>query len=283
MSRKLASIQTITSLKPIEGADSIEVAQILGWHVVVKKGDFQVNDQVVYCEIDSIMPDRPEFEFLKPRGMRVRTIRLKGQISQGICFPLSILPPDFEPVEDTDCTDVLEVLKYEVPIPANLRGTIKGNFPSFIPKTDETRIQVLQPLLDKYKDTYCYITEKLDGSSATFYIKDGEFGVCSRNIDLLEDADNTFWKVARALDIENKLRSLNKILLVDDKICMGKSINKIKHKLLRLGKSVKTACLYVESDVFPDFFVEVLDKQYKMWYEHTLTETPLAFKLTTKE
>jgi len=206
--RKLASIQKIVALDPIEGADAIERATVLGWQLVVKKNDFQVGDLVVYCEIDCLMPNKPVFEFLKPRGMRVRTIRLRGQISQGICFPLSILPEGFEVVEDADCTRELGIEKYEPPLPACLSGVAKGRFPSFIPKTDETRVQVLQKLLDKYKGEKCYVTEKVDGSSGTFYVNNGEFGVCSRNLELLEDSENSFWKVARQMDIENKIRSL---------------------------------------------------------------------------
>jgi RNA ligase (TIGR02306 family) len=207
--RKLASIQKIKSLEPIEEADAIERATVLGWQLVVKKGEFKVGDLCIYCEIDSLFPDKPEFEFLRPRKMRVKTIRLRGQISQGICFPLSFLPADFAIVEDADCTEALGIVKYEPPVPAHLSGIAKGKFPSFIPKTDETRVQVMQRLLDKYKGETCYLTEKLDGSSATFYFYQNEFGVCSRNLDLLEDGENTFWKVARALDIETKLRSLN--------------------------------------------------------------------------
>jgi RNA ligase (TIGR02306 family) len=206
--RKLASIQKIVALDPIEGADAIERATVLGWQLVVKKNDFQVGDLVVYCEIDCLMPNKPVFEFLKPRGMRVRTIRLRGQISQGICFPLSILPEGFDVVEDADCTRELGIEKYEPPLPACLSGAAKGRFPSFIPKTDETRVQVLQKLLDKYKGEKCYVTEKVDGSSGTFYVNNGEFGVCSRNLELLEDSENSFWKVARQMDIENKIRSL---------------------------------------------------------------------------
>jgi RNA ligase (TIGR02306 family) len=207
--RKLASIQKIKSLEPIEGADAIEKSTVLGWQLVVKKGEFKVGDLCIYCEIDSLLPEKPEFEFLRPRKMRIRTVRLRGQISQGICFPLSFLPADFAIVEDADCTEALGIVKYEPPVPAHLSGIAKGKFPSFIPKTDETRVQVMQRLLDKYKGETCYLTEKLDGSSATFYLYQNEFGVCSRNLDLLEDGENTFWKVARALDIETKLRSLN--------------------------------------------------------------------------
>jgi RNA ligase (TIGR02306 family) len=207
--RKLASIQAIKTLEPIEDADAIEKATVLGWQVVVKKGEFKVGDLCVYCEIDSLMPNRQAFEFLRSRGMRIRTVRLRGQISQGICFPLSILPPETILPEDADCTDMLGITKYEAPIPACLRGLVKGKFPSFIPKTDETRVQVLQKVLDKYRGERCYVTEKLDGSSATFFLNANEFGVCSRNLELLEDSTNSFWKVARQLHIEEKLRSLN--------------------------------------------------------------------------
>ena len=223
--RKLASIQKIKALEPIEGADAIEKATVLGWHLVVKKGEYKVGDLCVYCEIDSLMPDKPEFEFLKPRGMRIRTIRLRGQISQGICFQPDILPKDFEVVEDADCTEVLGITKYEPPIPAHLTGKVKGKFPGFMPKTDETRVQVLQSILDKYAGSNCYVTEKLDGSSVTYYIRNGEFGVCSRNLELLEEEENSYWKVARALDLENKMKSLNKNFALQGEL-VGEGIQK---------------------------------------------------------
>ena len=227
--RKLASIQRIKALEPIENADAIEIARVLGWQLIVKKGEFLPGDLAVYCEIDSLMPEKPEFEFLKPRGMRIRTIRLRGQISQGICFPLSILPDGFAVEEDSDCTEALSVTLYEPPMPACLAGIAKGKFPSFIPKTDETRVQVLQKLLDKYKGEKCYVTEQLDGSSTTYFIHKGEFGVCSRNLELLETEENSYWSVARQMDIENKLRSLNKDLAIQGEL-IGEGIqdNKLK-------------------------------------------------------
>jgi RNA ligase (TIGR02306 family) len=227
--RKLASIQRIKALEPIEGADAIEKATVLGWELVVKKGEFKTGDLVVYCEIDSILPDRPEYEFLKPRGMRIRTIRLRGQVSQGICFPLSVLPKDFVLEEGADCTEALGVVKYEPPIPAQLAGLVKGHFPSFIPKTDETRVQVLQDVLDKYQGETCYIAEKLDGSSVTYFFRDGEFGVCSRNLELLEDSENTLWKVANDLNLPLKLQLLGKnIALQGELIGEGIQGNKLK-------------------------------------------------------
>jgi RNA ligase (TIGR02306 family) len=234
--RKLASIQKIRALEPIEGADAIEKAAVLGWQLVVKKGEFKVGDLAVYCEIDSLMPDRPEFEFLRPRKMRIKTIRLRGEISQGICFPLSILPKDFKIEEGADCTQVLGITKYEPPMPACLDGVAKGRFPAFLPKTDETRIQVLQDVLDKYKGTQCYVTEKVDGTSVTYFLNNGEFGVASRNLELLEDSENSMWAVARELDVENKLRSLNKnIALQGELIGEGIQSNKLKIR----GQTVK--------------------------------------------
>jgi RNA ligase (TIGR02306 family) len=228
--RNLASIQIIKALEPIEGADAIEKATVLGWQLVVKKGEFKVGDLAVYCEIDSLMPDKPEFEFLKPRGMRIRTVRLRGQISQGICFPLWILPGDFSVVEDADCTEVLGITKYEPPMPACLNGIAKGKFPSFIPKTDETRVQVLQAVLDKYKGEKCFVTEKVDGTSVTYYLNNGEFGACSRNLELIEDAENSIWKVARQMDIENKLRSTGINIAIQGEL-VGEGIQSNKLKL----------------------------------------------------
>lgn len=158
--RKLVSIQEIKDVKPIENADKIEVVKILGWAVVVKKGEFKVGDKVVYAEIDSLFPEKEEFEFLRDRGFRIRTIRLRGQVSQGICFPIDILPEGEYEIGD-DVTEILGVTKYEPPIPACLSGRAKGTFPSFIEKTDETRVQVLQDRLTKFKGVKCVYSEKL--------------------------------------------------------------------------------------------------------------------------
>lgn len=83
--RKLATIREIAEIKPIPDADRIEVARIDGWEVVVsKKDNFHVGDRVVYVEIDSKMPETPEYEFLKSRKYVVKTIVMRGQVSQGL-------------------------------------------------------------------------------------------------------------------------------------------------------------------------------------------------------
>jgi RNA ligase (TIGR02306 family) len=217
MERKLASIRRISDIQPIEGADMIELAIVDGWKVVVAKNvGHRINDLVVYCEIDSFLPIREEFEFLRKssykkmgdqEGFRLRTVKLRGQVSQGLILPMSVfaLYPS-NPTEGDDVTEALGIVKYEPPIPAELAGKVKGLFPSFIRKTDEERIQNLASEYEEMKKHTYYVTEKLDGSSATFYYNNGEFGVCSRNLELLETEGNTFWKVARELDLENKMK-----------------------------------------------------------------------------
>jgi RNA ligase (TIGR02306 family) len=223
MDRKLASIRKISDIQPIEGADMIELVIVDGWKVVVAKNvGHKLGDLVIYCEIDSFLPIREEFEFLRKssykkmvdgtEGFRLRTIKLRGQVSQGLILPISVLNPTdtniyVEPFEGLDVTEMLEIVKYEPPVPAELAGKVKGLFPSFLRKTDEERIQNLTLEYEGWKnsDKGFYVTEKLDGSSATFYFKDGEFGVCSRNLELLETEGNTFWKVARQLKLEEWL------------------------------------------------------------------------------
>jgi RNA ligase (TIGR02306 family) len=228
--RQLASIQKIKKLEPIPGADTIVRATVLGWQLVVKKDEFCEGDLCVYVEIDALLPDKPAFEFMKARNMRVRTIRLRGQISQGICFSLSILPAAVGIEEGLDVTEVLAIEKYEPPIPASLSGIMKGNFPSYIPKTDETRVQVLQELLDKLAGETCYVTEKLDGTSVTYFVKDAVFGVCSRNLELIETPDNTLWKLARELQIEEKLAALKGNYALQGEV-IGEGVQGNKYKL----------------------------------------------------
>lgn len=224
MERKLASVRKISDIQPIPNADSIELATVDGWKVVVAKNvGHKVGDFVVYCEVDSFLPIKPEFEFLRKssykkmgdqEGFKLRTIRLRNTTSQGLILPINEVIP-FPDVLDymevgKDVTELLGIVKYEAPIPAELAGKVKGPFPSFIPKTDEERVQNLTAEYEGWKqsDNTFYVTEKLDGSSATYYIKDGVFGVCSRNLELLETEGNTFWKVARELDLENKMREV---------------------------------------------------------------------------
>lgn len=213
MEYKGATIQRIKEIVPIPGCDNIELAKVLGWQCIVKKGEFKVGDSCVYIEIDSLLPIKPEYEFLRkncykklPDGsewFRIKTIKMKGQLSQGLVLHADIVPYD----EQADVSKYLGVKHYEKPTPgANLSGEAKGNFPVFLTKTDETCIQSVPELIDALKGKPYYITTKLDGTSATYYIKDGQFGVCSRNLELKESESNVYWQIARKYKIEESLR-----------------------------------------------------------------------------
>jgi RNA ligase (TIGR02306 family) len=224
--RKLASLQVVREIRPIEGADMIELAIINDWQAVVAKTDnVKKGDMVVYCEIDSFLPIIPEFEFLRKssykklvdgqEGFRLKTIRLRGELSQGLVIPIDKarqvalgMGNEFPDTEGTDVTTNLGIIKYEPPVPAHLSGMARGNFPSFIAKTDELRIQGLTRKWDEYRKKEYYVAEKLEGSSTTVYLWNGVFGVCSRNLDLQETDDNTYWKVVRDLHLEERMRSL---------------------------------------------------------------------------
>jgi len=255
--RKMASIQRIVELNPIEGADNIEVATVLGWKCVVKKGDFKPGDLGVYIEIDSILPEKPEFEFMKDRRYRVKTIKLCKQVSQGLMFPISgITYVDLSKYEEeSDVTEILEIKKYDQELPGNLRGKIAGNFPSFLKKTDETRIQSMPSFLKRHSGKMFYVTEKLDGSSFTAYLKDdtsaigysdanriNKFGICSRNLELKTDEDyfkdgdikNLFWRAAAKCKVEDKLRKFGSNIAIQGEM-VGPGIQKNKYMMKDLN------------------------------------------------
>lgn len=232
--RKLASIQRVLNIFPIEGADRIEVAQINGWKVIQQKGESKVGDLVVYFEIDAFLPVRPEFDFLRStslkvmdgaEGYRIKTRKLKGVVSQGLLLSTSILDGFFVE-EGDDVTELLGVKKYEVAEIHQGFTRTKGNFPSFIPKTDQTRIQNRTSLLQD-NDQRWEITLKMDGSSMTVYHKDGATGVCSRNLELTVDADtisgNHFVKTAFELGLMNRLKSFGRNVAIQGEL-MGPGI-----------------------------------------------------------
>jgi RNA ligase (TIGR02306 family) len=230
--RKLATIRKIDALRPIPDADAIECAVIGGWTAVVKKGEFTAGDLAVYCEIDSWIPHTLA-PFLskgkEPRvydgiqGERLRTMKLRGQLSQGLLLPFAIMKPFFDDIlftEGVDVSELLGIVKYEAPVPAQLAGEVKGMFPGWIQKTDQERVQNLKEELDYWlREQHVWeITEKLDGSSMTVYLRDGEFGVCSRNLELKPSETNSLWKVAVRNDLELKLRRANRNLALQGEL-----------------------------------------------------------------
>ena len=232
MMRKLATIRKIDALRAIPDADAIECAVIGGWTAVVKKGEFEAGDLAVYCEIDSWIPHALA-PFLskgkEPRvfdgiaGERLRTMKLRGQLSQGLLLPFAIMKPFFDDIlftEGVDVSELLGIVKYEAPIPAQLAGEVKGMFPGWIQKTDQERIQNLKEELDYWlREQHVWeVTEKLDGSSMTVFLRDGEFGVCSRNLELKPSETNSLWKVAIRNELELKLRRADRNLALQGEL-----------------------------------------------------------------
>lgn len=213
MTRKLATIRVIQNIVPIEGADLIELAIIDGWQVIIKKDEYNVNDKCIYLEIDSWVPhelapflnkDKEPKTFNDVPGNRLRTIKMRGQYSQGLILPL-LKESNLE--VGTDMTETLGIQLYEKPVPSSLQGKIKGNFPSFIPKTDQERIQNIPTRqYSDYMDYKWEITEKLDGSSCTIFWEENQLRVCSRNLELkIEDTGNAF--VKQALIVQDKVKN----------------------------------------------------------------------------
>jgi hypothetical protein len=188
--RKLVTVRKINAIDPIEGADAIEVATVDGWKVVVKKGDFKEGDQCVYFEIDSFLPDgNPAWQFLVDKspkmfegakGHKLRTIKLRGQVSQGFVMPLSafgvhefgglILNLEAEAkaegrefvLRDADLAPFMGIKKWEATLPACLQGQAEGLFPSFIQKTDQERCQNLGGTIFNYEGVQYVLGEWLN-------------------------------------------------------------------------------------------------------------------------
>lgn len=231
MSRKLASIQIIKDLKPIEGRDRIVLASVLGWEVIVKKDEFKIGDKCIYVEIDSVLPEKPEFEFMRNKNFRVKTMKMAGVYSQGLILPMSLLSNDKEWNEGDDVTDLLHIVKYDEYVgeePAKVSNLTKkkynwfqkiwfkifgypnrkkGGFSSLISKTDEIRIQNIPEVLQN-KEPVC-VSEKVDGMSCSMTIEctlfNHKFNVYSRNLHVNRD-NSAYWKVADMYDMEERMR-----------------------------------------------------------------------------
>jgi RNA ligase (TIGR02306 family) len=232
----IASIQKILKIEPIKDADRIEKVQVLGWWIVTEKNQFKEGDYCIYIEIDSIVPAVPEFEFLRKYNFRVKTIKLRGQISQGLVLPITVLN-DKQNLIGEDVSDMLGIKHYEKPIPFRLQGQIrKAGLPFGIPVTDEVRIQSAPELIDMMIGKEIYISTKVDGTSATFAIFNGDYHVCSRNNSYFQDVENIYWTMSYKYNLEEKLKQANLNIAIRGEIC-GPNIQRNRlglkdHKLL---------------------------------------------------
>ncbi len=212
--RKLASIQKIKNVEPIELSDNLELAIVNGWQVVIQKGSYKKDDKIIFCEIDSWIPYSIAPYLSKGKepkiykgiaGARLKTLKLRGALSQGLVLPLTV-----EGEEGDDVSELLGVIKWEreTEYTINCKNSFdKREFPIWVPKTDQERVQNLVDVLHTYTDSKYLVTEKLDGTSMTIFLEGDRFGVCSRNYEVVE-GDNIYWRAVKELGLEDKIRNL---------------------------------------------------------------------------
>ena len=216
--RKLASIQQIHRIEPIDGADRIELAYVLGWQCVVNKGQFKPMDLAVYFEIDSFLPVSEEFEFMRSssyrktdimgEGFRIKTMKFRGQISQGLLLPVEEFSELSDGVElGDDVTEKLGVKKWEIEERATTGGTVIGNLPYDVPHTDETRVQAEPDLIGEFAGLEYYISTKMDGSSHSVSLDENGFHVTGHNYEYKDDGNSAFYEIVKDMDLEDKMHS----------------------------------------------------------------------------
>ena len=238
--RNLVTIQRVKKISAIADSDFLETAHIMGWQCVVKKGEFQEGNLGVYFEVDSFLPMEPRYEFLRKtsyrsnvdngEGFRIRTAKMRGQLSQGLILPRSTFPELEGFNEGDDVTEELGVKKWYIPETSMAGGVIIGEKPSGVPTSDEIRIQSALELLEKLQGKPYYITTKMDGTSGTVYYVDGKIGCCSRNKEIKDDEGSLYWLPVYKYGLKEKLSALGKNVILTGELC-GPGIQKNKLRL----------------------------------------------------
>ena len=240
MIRSLVTIQRVRQISVIPESDFLELAHIMGWQCVVKKGEFREGDIGVYFEVDSFLPVESRYEFLRASsyrenddngtGFRIRTMRLRGQLSQGLLLPIASFPEFKELGEGEDVTEKLGVKKWYIPETATAGGIVIGERPSILPTSDEIRAQSALELLARLSGKPYCITTKMDGTSGTVYCIDGKVGCCSRNKEIKDEEGALYWMPVYKNNLKEKLPALGKNILMIGEIC-GPGIQKNKLRL----------------------------------------------------
>ncbi|MDR0450212.1 MAG: RNA ligase (ATP) [Treponema sp.] len=242
--RALVTIQRVKAITDIPDSDFLEAVHIMGWQCVVKKGEFKEGDLGVYFEVDSFLPIDPRYEFLRSSsyrendtddqgripGFRIRTAKMRGQLSQGLFLPLPRFPELEGFREGDDVTEKLGVRKWYVPETSSAGGTIIGDRPNGIPASDEIRIQSALELLDELRGKPYYITTKMDGTSGIVYYIDGKIGCCSRNKEIKDEAEALYWMPVYRYGLKEKLAKYGKNIVLTGEIC-GPGIQKNRLRL----------------------------------------------------
>lgn len=208
MSEKLVYIGKIIELADILNADFIQNATVVcgaggKWRGIVRKGQYSLGDTCVVFLPDAVIPPREDMQFMEKSKWRVKMQRFRGVPSEVVIIPIP--SASYLHCIGEDVTERYNVTKYVKPVPANLQGKVIGEFPGFIPKTDEPNWQRVPEMVEELRGKSYYITQKCDGSSTTAFKYKGNFGLCSRNWELEPSESNGYWKIARKYDLENRL------------------------------------------------------------------------------
>lgn len=223
--RKLASIQRILEVKDIEKSETLAVVSVLGWKVVVRREDnYKVGELVIYFELDSILPRIPEFEFMEQSNYILRSMRLRGQLSQGLVWKTDILPNDLELTEGMDVTEILGVQKHQEVISDVMLGKSKGFHPTTVRKSGEIRVQSMPELLAEFQGLMVAETTKIEGETASFIEHNGQIDVCSHYHSMIESPDSIHWQMYHKYNIGSIL-SRNKNIGIQGEIA-GPGIHK---------------------------------------------------------
>jgi RNA ligase (TIGR02306 family) len=260
--RQLATVERIDEVLPIEGADAIVLVKIKGWQCIALKEEFKEGDLCIYFEIDSWIPRMPQVEHLYSRagkkfnnreGIRIKTIKLRGQLSQGLALPVDKFfelfdGSDFDEGQElceffflgNDVSELIGVEKFELPIPKELEGQAKGNYPTFMPKTAQERCQnIASKIFDKNRGSRYERSMKMDGTSFSAYHIEPELttdvvtGVCSRNWDLEmteENAGNYLVRMFVDSGLQAALHEFKQNLAVQGEL-MGPGVGKNRESL----------------------------------------------------
>ena len=246
--RQLASVQTVYDIQDIPDSDRIQSARVLGWTVVIEKNKHFNNESIVFVEIDSLLPELPAYEFLRKccytsanKGFRIKSMKLRGCLSQGLILPLSVLGEKAETAQiGDDVTEMLGIRKWErAPAEgekARLFGHARGSLPHRIPKTDETRIQSAVHVLERHEGKMFSVTEKYDGTSmSVFWDPEDGLHVCSRNVDLKPDYEHkwngtAYWDYAIEHDLESVVHQIGDNVVLQGEL-IGPGIQGNHYKL----------------------------------------------------
>jgi len=212
-------VATISAIAPHPNADSLDIAQVLGWQCVVKRGSFKEGDTVIYFAPDVMLPRELSdawgiTQYLDKQ--RIRATKLRGEASFGLVMPYSVLPPQLDALFEIgeDVAEYFGATKWEPPQRTRSHyGKIIDN-PCGLPKDplfpEYTHIENLRHYPNLFgSDELVVVTEKLHGTNSRIGIIDGQWMAGSHKVRRGE-GDELYWSPRKQEGVEAMLTALSK-------------------------------------------------------------------------